>query len=282
MSDETETEIIDTETPIEEQEAPAPETEADEDAPMVIRVAGEEADDEDEDDDLALPEEAPKWAKKLRETAEDRRKRLRELERENRELKAKTAPEEKPALGPKPKLEDFDYDEDEHEKAMDAWYARKAVVEQEQTEARKAQEAAEQEWQAKVAAYQEGKAKLKVADFDDAEEVIQNAFSVDQQGIMLHVADNPTVLAYAIGKDPKRAATLAAIKDPIKFAVAVAKLEDKIEVTTRKPAAKPEAVVSSNTRAPSSVDNKLDALREEAARTGDYSKVMAYKRQLRG
>ena len=255
-----------------------PEAEAD-DAPVVITLGDEP---EQEGDELELPEEAPKWAKGLRETAEERRKRIRELERENRELKARAAPvEEELELGKEPDLEDFDYDTDAFKTAWRAWDVKAKEVEAKKEAKRKEAEEAEQAWQAKLTGYQEGKAKLRVADFEDAEEVVQSVFDQTQWGLIVHIAKDAAVMTYAIGKNPEKAKELAAIKDPIMFAVAVGKLEDQVKVSTRKPAAKPEGAITSTARNSSALDNHLERLREEAGRTGDFSKVMAYKKQLR-
>ena len=65
----------------------------------------------------------------------------------------------------------------------------------------------------------------------------------------------------------------------MKFAFAVAKLETQLKVTNRKAAAAPERTISTGGgRISGSVDSTLDRLREEALKTGDMSKVMAYKR----
>lgn len=257
-----------------------PEPEAD-DAPVVITLGDEPA--PEDNDSIDLPEEAPKWAKGLRETAEERRKRIRELERENRELKARAAPvEEELELGKEPDLEDFDYDTDAFKTAWREWDAKAKEVEAKKEAKRKEAEEAEQAWQESVKRYEEGKAKLRVADVDEVVGEFEATFNETQQGILKWAAKDATLLAYAIAKDPAATKELASISDPIKWAWAASKLEDKVKVSTRKPAAKPETVVTSTARGSSSVDNHLERLREEAGRTGDFSKVMAYKRQIRG
>jgi hypothetical protein len=52
-----------------------------------------------------------------------------------------------------------------------------------------------------------------------------------------------------------------------------------LKVTSRKPSAAPEQIVSGNAPKSGTVDNTLERLRAEAERTGDLTKVMAYKRQ---
>ena len=253
------------------------EPEVDDDAPVVVTLG----DEPEADDEIDLPEEAPGWAKKLRETAEDRRKRLRELERENRDLKAKAAPvEQEPDLGKEPDLEDFDYDTDAFKAAWREWDAKAKEVEQRKDAKRKEAEQAQEAWQAKLNGYEEGKKRLRVPDFEEAEDLVQGLFDQTQQGIIVHGAKDAAVLAYAIGKNPEKAKELAAIKDPIAFAFAVSKLEEQVKVSTRKPSAKPEGVLTSTARG-SSMDNHLEKLRAEAERTGDYTKVSAYRRQMK-
>ena len=250
------------------------ESEGDEgDNDEVIVSIGEEAPPPDE------PAHAPEWVRELRKTN-------RELQRQNRELQGKlqnTAQTEiKPvSLGPKPKLEDHDYDAEKYEEALTTWFERKRQADE--VNARQEAEVMNQQkaWQAKLDGYGKAKAELRVKDFDDAEAVAQELFNVTQQGVMLQGADNPALVVYALGKNPKKAQELAAIKDPVKFAFAVAKLEKDLKVTNRRAAPPPERVVSGTGRVSGAVDSTLERLREEAARTGNMTKVIQYKAQKR-
>jgi desulfoferrodoxin (superoxide reductase-like protein) len=254
-----------------DQQAQAAEDEGDTDE--VVVSIGEEAPPPEE------PAHAPEWVRELRKTN-------RELQRQNRELQSKlqttTITETKPVtLGPKPKLEDHDYDADQFETALANWFERKRQAD----EANAKQEAEvmnqQKAWQAKLDGYGKAKAELRVKDFEDAEAVAQELFNVTQQGVMLQGADNPALVVYALGKNPKKAQELAAIKDPVKFAFAVAKLEKDLKVTNRRAAPPPERVVSGTGRVSGAVDSTLERLREEAARTGNMTKVIQYKAQKR-
>jgi hypothetical protein len=97
---------------------------------------------------------------------------------------------------------------------------------------------------------------------------------------MLQGADNPALVVYALGKNPKKAQELAAIKDPVKFAFAVAKLEKELKVTNRKGSPCTRTHVR-NWSSFWAVDSTLERLREEAARTGNMTKVIQYKAQKR-
>jgi len=248
---------------------------------------GQNTEDEGESDEVIVsigeeappPEEqthAPEWVRELRKTN-------RELQRQNRELQNKlqtTQTETKPVvLGPKPKLEDHDYDAEKFETALAGWFERKRQADEAQ--ARQEAEAINQQkaWQAKLDGYGKAKAELRVKDYEDAEAVAQEVFSVTQQGVILQGADNPALVVYALGKNAKKAKELSEIKDPVKFAFAVAKLEKELKVTNRKTAPAPERIVTGTGRSSGAVDSTLERLREEAARTGNMTKVIQYKAQ---
>ena len=243
------------------------------DSDEVIVSIGEEA---------PPPEEqthAPEWVRELRKTN-------RELQRQNRELQGKlqstAQTETKPVvLGKKPSLEEHDYDADKFEAALADWFERKRQAD-EATAKQEAEVMNQQKaWQAKLDGYGKAKAELRVKDFEDAEAVAQELFNITQQGVVLQGADNPALVIYALGKNPKKAKELSDIKDPVKFAFAVAKLEKELKVTNRKAAPPPERIVSGTGRVSGAVDSTLERLREEAARTGNMTKVVQYKAQKR-
>ena len=228
------------------------------------------------------PEEsaaAPEWVRELRKSHREAQRKIREYEQR---LQTLQATETKPvALGAKPKLEDYDYDSDKFEQALDAWHERKRQVAEVEARARAAQEEQAKAWQTKLESYGKAKAELKVRDYDDAEEIAQQTLSVVQQGVILQGADNPALVVYALGKNPKKAKELSSIADPVKFAFAVAKLEKELKVMPRKSAPAPERVVQTTGPKSGAVDSTLERLRAEAEKTGDYNKVMQYKRQKR-
>jgi hypothetical protein len=247
--------------------AEAPEEESEE----VVVTIGEEAPPTDGDQHAI----APDWVKELRKKNREDQKRIRELEEQ---LKIKSGGEEKPVvtLGPKPKLEDLDYDADKYEAELEQWYQRKREVDEAGKQAESERKAQADAWNAKLQSYQEAKSGLKVRDFDDAEGNVLETLSTTQQGIILQGAENPAMLVYALGKHPAKAKELAEIKDPVKYAFAVAKLEAQLKVTSRK-APPPERTVSGTGPKSGTVNKVLEQLREEASRTGDFSKIRAYR-----
>lgn len=242
-----------------------------EESDEVVVSIGEEAPPAEEE------QRAPEWVRELRKANREKERRIRELEAR---LQTTTQTENKPvALGPKPKLEEFDYDADRFEQALDAWHERKRQHDLETEKVRQAEQQQQQAWQAKLESYSKAKAELKVRDYEDAEAIAQEVFNVTQQGVILQGADNPALVIYALGKNPKKAADLAQINDPVKFAFAVAKLEKELKVTNRKAAPAPERVIQGSGRVSGAVDSTLERLRAEAEKTGNYTKVLQYKRQ---
>ncbi len=240
----------------------------------VVVTIGEEAPPPEEDES-----KAPEWVRDLRKQHRDLVKRNRELEEK---VKTQEAPEQKPVtLGAKPTLEGCDYDAEKYEADLAAWYERKRQADEEARKAEAEQQAANEAWQAKLNAYGKAKAEIKVKDFDDAEAAVQTVFSKTQQGILMQGADNPALLVYALGKNPQKAKELAAITDPVKYAFAVAKLETQLKVTQRKAPPPEKTVTGSGGVSGGAVDSTLERLRAEAEKTGDYTKVMAYKRSKR-
>jgi hypothetical protein len=251
-----------------EAEAPAPEPEE------VIVTIGDEP--------VPEPQEtapAPEWVRELRRVN-------REREREIKELRDKLAAKEAdppPVLDPgkKPTLEDYDYDTEAYEREITAWYERKRDADAELMRQLKADQEQQKAWQAKLDGYGKAKAELRVPDYEEAEAVAQATFTVPQQSIIVAGAENPALLIYAMGRSPAKAKELAAITDPVKFTFAIAKLEAQLKVTPRKAPPAPEKQIRSTGGVPMSgaVDSTLERLRDEAAKTGDMTKVMAYKRQ---
>ena len=267
--DEVEEELDIEDAAIDEDEGePEDKAESEDSDEIIVAIDGEEPPPQEE-------QAAPEWVRELR-------REHRELKKRNRELESRVSQstETNPVvtLGAKPSLEALDYDTEKYEQSLADWYERKRLVDDQQAKARRAEEEQQRAWNAKLEGYVEAKTKLKVRDYDDAEEVAQQLFNVVQQGVMIQGAENPALVIYALGKNPKKAKELAAIDDPVKFAFAVAKLESQLKISNRKAATKPEKTFSATAPARGAVDSTLERLREEASKTGNMDKVMAYKR----
>ncbi len=264
-----------------------------------LNDSGEESHDADESSDHGLPAEddevvvsiggesppqdeikrAPEWVRELRKADREKSRKIKELEAK---LSAAAPTENKPVeLGPKPSLAGFDFDEEKYEAALEDWHARKRKIAAEVEAQELAKRKQQQEWEQRVIAYNASKEALKVRDYDEAEFNVQEILDVTQQGIIMHAASNPALIVYALGKNPKRAKELAAITDPVRFAVAIGEMQKAdITMTTRKAAPPPEKTVESGGKKTGAADSTLERLREKAEKTGDYTEVVRYRRSL--
>lgn len=254
-----------------------------EDADDQIEVTEEQSEDEEEDtvsiegetppEQEEQPQRAPEWVRELRKNYRALQEKVRTYEQEQ-----KRAPEHQaPSIPQKPTLEDYDYDTEEYDKALEKYYVDKSAYDEHQ---RKLQaQAEEQQKQAKkyLEGYAQSKQKLKVPDFDVAEDAVVGKLSIDIQNVILTVSDNPAAVVYALGKNKAKLEEMAKIDNPFLFAKELGKLEGKLKVERRNAPPAPEKVVTGTVGAGSG-DATLERLREEARRTGDMSKVMAYKR----
>lgn len=251
--------------------------ETSEDEEFVITVGDEDPEPSDDDDFSGKP--APTWVKDLRKKEREARKRIKELEAQVQQAKPADKPIE---VGAKPKLSDFDYDEDQFESAVEQWHERKRQVEQQQAAKQAEEEKAKQAWQTKMQSYEERRQNVasKVRDFEEVEEAAKDKLTPTQQGILIHAAENPELIMYHLGKHPNKAKELAEITDPIQFAFAAAKLDSQMKIQTRKPSTQPERKPSGSAGLAGAVDQKLAQLEAKAAKTGDRTELIKYKKSL--
>lgn len=258
-------------------EASQSDDETSKDEEFVITAGDEEPKPSDDDDFSGKP--APIWVKDLRKKEREARKRIKELEAQVQQVK----PAEKLIeVGPKPRLADFDYDEDDFESAVEQWHERKRQVEQQQAAKQAEDEKAKQAWQTKMQSYEERRQNVasKVRDFEEVEEAAKDKLTATQQGILIHAAENPELILYHLGKNPKKAQELSEITDPIQFAFAAAKLDSQMKIQTRKPSTQPERKPSGSAGLSGVVDQKLAQLEAKAAKTGDRTDLIKYKKSL--
>jgi hypothetical protein len=237
----------------------------------VVVTLGEETPPSEEED----PARAPAWLKDLRKSNREKDRRIRELEAK---LNQSAPAAQTPVLGEKPTLASCEYDEAAFEAKLEEWHATKQQVEQAakaQEDAKRAQQVA---WEKKLQAHDDGKKALRVPDYDDAAANVEDHFSVVQRGILIDCAKDSAALEYALGKNPAKLKELAAIQNPAHFTWALSQLETKLKVEPRRAAPPTERVVRGSGSLAGTTDKTLEALRAEADRTGDRSKVTKYLR----
>lgn len=247
------------------------------DGALVVTIGEEVAEEGTEEVDEKT---APQWVKDLRKKTKEQERELREYKRKLAEKETQQVSEE---IGKRPSLSDdgIDFDEEVYAQRLLEWTDKKKAAEAAEAAERAKREEADRTFNERLTAYNQKKTALKVEDFDDAESAVVSTLSKTQQGIIVNYCDKPELLIYAVGRNDKELARLAAITDPIKFALEIQTIErEKLKVTTRKPSTSPERTVSASAPITSS-DKHLEALEREADRTGDRSKIIAYKRTLK-
>lgn len=224
---------------------------------------------------------APAWVPELR-------KKYRELERENAQLRAnqhtaKADPEVE--VGEKPTLEGCEFNDERFEAELLAWNERKRQADARQAERQQQQEQAQQAWQSTLETFGKQRQAIKAPDIDDAEAAVASRLSREQVAAIVKGAGqyNAAAVVYALGKMPERLSQLAEIKDPLDFAIAIGRFSTEIKV---KPKAKtaPGAEKTVKGSAPLSGGAwkvQLQRLEAEADKTGNRTKVVQYKKQLR-
>lgn len=232
----------------------------------------------EEEDPAEEERKAPEWVRNLRREAREVKRENRKLQERVKELEQVSSPE--PKIGPKPTLEGCDWDAERYEADLAQWFEDKRKVEEAKSKAEAEAENQLKSWKAKVEEY--GQAKAEYDDFEESESEVFAHLNQTQQGILVQGCSDPAKMVYALGRSPAKVRELAAITDPVKFAFTAAKLEAQIKMSNKKPIPAPERVPASSAKGISgAVDPTLERLRAEAEKTGDLSKVMAYKRQLR-
>lgn len=240
----------------------------DETDPQVNDEAGEEVigfGDEEEDDD------APDLPKRLRGLVKDRdrelaqaRKRIAELERPDAAIE----------VGDRPTRDQFDWDDDAYDKAIDEWNERRLAAQQQGERPNDLQAEAQQDVQRLTT----GIASLSYADAKDVAPAAMDALTPEQQFVIASAAREPAKLIYALGKNPERLRALQDIKNPVKFIAEVARMETQMTTRTRTPPA-PENIRTGDAKPSVATDKEEARLEKEAQKTGDRTALLRYRRQ---
>ena len=234
---------------------------------LIVTIGDEVAPEEDE-------RTAPTWVKDLR-------KQNRELVRQTRDLEARLS-QAQPVqaavvVGAKPTLAAVDYDEDKYAAELEAWHERKSHAAEREREAQRQQEAQAADWQKRIGTYKAQAIALRVPHFEQAEEVVKDAFNTVQQGLIIKACKQPALMVAALGNNERKARELAAISDPVEFVAEIVRTEAQLKTQSRKPATKPEAPAPrSSMSGASAVDNVLSKLQAQAEKTGDRTPVVRY------
>ena len=263
---------LETEVEIEIESQATADNDEDEDEEEIISI-GDPPAIEDEIEEIPIKQ----WRKDFKELARQKK----ELEERVKILETPIQHHDiQPVQLTKPTLEGCDYDVDLYESLLLNWNEIERKKQAQQIEQQRQQEQQQADWASRLNGYNQAKLTLKVPDFDDSEEQVIQNLNVNQQGLILKYAKEAHKIIYALGKSPEKLKELAAITDPIAFALSLADIEREVRVTKRSNI-KPESRIESNIGSIINNDARLEKLREQAAKTGDYSEVVKYKRSLK-
>lgn len=276
--------MLDPEVKEAESEVPAEEIEQSIDSPGEAAQNAEQAELETEGGELEVSIEGdspPPEQQQDSSVIREMRKALREAERERKRLREELEVVKNPKqeLGPKPKLDDFDYDADAYETALLQWSDAKRQADAESAKVREVQEAEHRVYAERLQRYEADKRSLRITGYADAEDTVRETLNVQQQSVLVRYFDKPAVLVAAIGSNPETAKRLAGIKDPIEFAFAVRELESKVKTTPRKPPEPESKIASAGRSIP--YEARLKELQASADRSGDSTEVVRFMRAQR-
>lgn len=250
--------------PEDDPDADTPEGDEDGEDEFTIELEGEEAQDE------------TPLIKQLREQIRERDKRLSVYQKTE-------AP--KIEVGPEPDMadDDVDYDQDKFKEKWRAWDERRRKAEAQESEQAQANAVREQENQRRLISYKAQAAALPVKDFDAAESAVVSALPEIHQSALLAYTDNPAKMVYALARHPQMLDKLANEPDPIKAIIMARDMERNLKVTQRKrpPAPESETIQRGSARPGLSSDKELERLEKEADRTGDRTKLIAYRSKMK-
>lgn len=224
-------------------------------------------DEDAEQGDPFAGQKAPEWVKKIREEN-------RELKRQQREWQQQQGQAQQQALPERPLLEDYDYDDESYYQALETWMQTKAQHDaQVQAETAKYQKYDDTYKQAV------DEIKTRVPNYDEIEQSIVDVLPVQRQAMIKMMTDNPARMVVALNNSPAKLQALAELDD-MQFAKQIVLMEANMANVKRNPN-KPKPTSHKLEGAAGGGDRQLEKLEAEADKTGDRSKIHAYKRKMR-
>ena len=264
-------ELLDDEQDIEdgqddEQDADGEESESEDDS--ADDVLDFSFDDDGDSSDPFKGQEAPEWVKKVREENRELKRQLKQ--RESQQF-------EQQVLREKPTLDDHDYDSDAFEQDYAQWLTEKQQVDAQVHAERQKYQQYHERYKADVDAI-----KAKAPDYDEVELSVVDVLSEQKQGLLQMLVDHPAKVVYALGKNSPAQLERLSKLDDIQFAKQIVLMEMQMSSKTKsRNQNKPKPKTHELEGAAGGSDTRLAKLEAEADRTGDRSKVAAYKKQLK-
>lgn len=242
---------------------------------IVITIEGEEPPvDEDAEIEAELGEKGVRALRAARQAA-------KEAARKNRELEAKLAEREKPPVEvelKRPEFKDYDFDEARYAAAFEEYTEKKKQVDAKRKAAEDEARAAKEAYDAKVARYFAEREKVGID--DDAQAVVVSALNEQQQAALMDACGDPVKVVAALSRNPKVLEQLASIKQIHRFAYELARVEGRIQMTTKTPPPPESKLRGSVSPETSTLSAQLAAAEAQFERTGDRGPVLAIKRKM--
>lgn len=213
-----------------------------------------------EQDDIDIPDDAPNWAKQLRQ-------RQKELARENRQLKSQqqqSAVQYEPEVfnEPFPDLEDDDvgFDSEKLKAKVLNWTEKKAKFESSQSSKKAEFEQMQTRYNERLTDYQSKKVTLQKQfnDYDKAEAAVISEVPQTVQNAILLYADDPSLIVLAAGRNKDVRDKLVKLQnDPVALGVEIGRLNSKVKVSSKpKPTIEPSPQVKAPAGKPIPADEK--------------------------
>lgn len=222
-------------------------------------------DDDGEDKDEFAGQPAPEWVKQVRKENRELKRQLKQRESQQHE--------QQQALREKPTLDAHEYDSDAYEQDYAAWLSEKSQHEAKVQAEQQKYKHYDERYKSSVDAV-----RAKVADYDEIEQSIVDTVPPPRQALIKMLVDDPARMVVALGKSPAQLEKLAGLDD-IQFAKQIVLMEQQMSSKSKsRNQNKPKPKTHELEGAAGGVDTKLAKLEAEAAKTGDRSKVIAYKR----
>lgn len=226
-------------------------------------------DDDGEDKDEFAGQPAPEWVKEVRKENRELKRQLKQRESQQHE--------QQQALREKPTAEAHEYDTDAYEADYEAWLVEKQQYEAKAQAERQKYQHYDERYKSSVDAV-----RAKVADYDEIEQSIVDTVPPQRQALIKMLVDDPARMVVALGKSPAQLEKLLGLDDDIQFAKQIVLMEQQMSSKTKsRNPNKPKPKTHELEGAAGGADTRLAKLEAEADKTGDRSKVAAYKKQLK-
>lgn len=243
-----------------QEEASETEVVAEEPADDLVIVDEEESPTSEDEEDVEVPEDAPNWAKQLRQ-------RQKELARENKALKQAQAQAAAPVYEPEaftekePELEDdgIDYDTAKFKAKYQEWTQKKADFERKQEGKRAEFEQLQSRFNERLADYSVKKTEVsqRFKDYDEAEKVVISEVPQAVQNAILLYAEKPELIVLAAGRNKELRDKLAKLQsDPVALGVEIGRLNKAVKLGDKpKPKVEPTPQVKAPAGKPPSPED---------------------------